>query len=130
MNILDIIKADYAKFPAAQTYAIYREDVYFKDPVYEFRGLQKYQKMVGFITQWFQNLTLELHDISRSQQVIRTEWTMAWDAPLPWKRRVAVKGWSELTLDESDRIASHVDYWYCTKWDLIQQHFPWSKPVV
>ena len=31
-NILDIIQADYAKFPEAQTYSIYSEDVYFKDP--------------------------------------------------------------------------------------------------
>ncbi|TYQ28881.1 DUF2358 domain-containing protein [Pseudanabaena sp. UWO310] len=133
-NILDIIKADYAKFPEAQTYSIYNEDVYFKDPVYNFRGIKQYQKMIGFITFWFKNLQLELHDISRSENLVKARWTMSWDAPLPWKPRISVTGWSDLTVDkfadtlvngEGDRelIISHIDYWECTKFDVIKQHF-------
>ncbi len=133
-NILDIIKADYAKFPEAQTYSIYSEDVYFKDPVYNFRGIKQYQKMIGFITFWFKNLKLELHDISRSENLVKASWTMSWDAPLPWKPRISVTGWSDLTVDkftgnldksEGDRelIISHIDYWECTKLDVIKQHF-------
>ncbi|WP_055077001.1 DUF2358 domain-containing protein [Pseudanabaena sp. 'Roaring Creek'] len=133
-NILDIIKADYAKFPEAQTYSIYSEDVYFKDPVYNFRGIKQYQKMIGFITFWFKNLQLELHDISRSENLVKARWTMSWDAPLPWKPRISVTGWSDLTVDkfadtlvngEGDRelIISHIDYWECTKFDVIKQHF-------
>ncbi|MBD2175830.1 DUF2358 domain-containing protein [Pseudanabaena sp. FACHB-1998] len=133
-NILDIIKADYAKFPEAQTYSIYSEDVYFKDPVYNFRGIKQYQKMIGFITFWFKNLKLELHDISRNENLVKASWTMSWDAPLPWKPRISVTGWSDLTVDkfadnldkgDSDRelIISHVDYWECTKFDVIKQHF-------
>jgi hypothetical protein len=133
-NILDIIKADYAKFPEAQTYSIYSEDVYFKDPVYNFRGIKQYQKMIGFITFWFKNLKLELHDISRTENLVKGLWTMSWDAPLPWKPRISVTGWSDLTVNkfadnlnngEGDRelIISHVDYWECTKFDVIKQHF-------
>ena len=133
-NILDIIKADYAKFPEAQTYSIYSEDVYFKDPVYNFRGIKQYQKMIGFITFWFKNLKLELHDISRTDNLVKARWTMSWDAPLPWKPRISVTGWSDLTVDkfannlgngEDDRelIISHIDYWECTKFDVIKQHF-------
>lgn len=133
-NILDIIKADYAKFPEAQTYSIYSEDVYFKDPVYNFRGIKQYQKMIGFITFWFKNLKLELHDISRADNLIKASWTMSWDAPLPWKPRISVTGWSDLTVDkfagdldngEGDRelIISHIDYWECSKFDVIKQHF-------
>ncbi|WP_434685186.1 DUF2358 domain-containing protein [Pseudanabaena minima] len=133
-NILDIIKADYAKFPEAQTYSIYSEDVYFKDPVYNFRGIKQYQKMIGFITFWFKNLKLELHDISRTENLVKASWTMSWDAPLPWKPRISVTGWSDLTVDkfadtldngEGDRelIISHIDYWECTKLDVIKQHF-------
>jgi len=133
-NILDIIKADYAKFPEAQTYSIYSEDVYFKDPVYNFRGIKQYQKMIGFITFWFKNLKLELHDISRTDNLITANWTMSWDAPFPWKPRISVTGWSDLTLgnfadqsgDQSgDRelIISHIDYWKCSKLDVIKQHF-------
>jgi hypothetical protein len=133
-NILDIIKADYAKFPEAQTYSIYSKDVYFKDPVYNFRGIKQYQKMIGFITFWFKNLKLELHDISRTEDLVKARWTMSWDAPLPWKPRISVTGWSDLTVNnfagdlvngEGDRelIISHVDYWECTKFDVIKQHF-------
>jgi hypothetical protein len=133
-NILDIITADYAKFPEAQTYSIYSEDVYFKDPVYNFRGIKQYQKMIGFITFWFKNLKLELHDISRTENLVKASWTMSWDAPLPWKPRISVTGWSDLTVDkfagnldkgEGDRelIISHIDYWECTKLDVIKQHF-------
>ena len=130
IDILDIIKADYAKFPEAQTYSIYSEDVYFKDPVYNFRGIKQYQKMIGFITFWFKNLKLDLHDISRNQNLITANWTMSWDAPLPWKPRISVTGWSDLTVDnfgseEGDRelIISHIDYWKCSKLDVIKQHF-------
>jgi len=129
-NILETVKADYAKFPEAQTYSIYSEDVYFKDPVYSFRGIKQYQKMIGFITFWFKNLKLDLHEISRSDNLIKTRWTMSWDAPLPWKPRISVTGWSDLTVDtspdnSSDRelIISHIDYWDCTKFDVIKQHF-------
>lgn len=133
-NILDIIKADYAKFPEAQTYSIYSEDVYFKDPVYNFRGIKQYQKMIGFITFWFKNLKLELHGIARNDNLVKARWTMSWDAPLPWKPRISVTGWSDLTVDkfadtlvngEGDRelIISHIDYWECTKFDVVKQHF-------
>lgn len=123
-NILDIIKADYAKFPEAQTYSIYSEDVYFKDPVYNFRGIKQYQKMIGFITFWFKNLKLDLHDIARNDNLIKASWTMSWDAPLPWKPRISVTGWSDLTLDSAgELIISHIDYWQCTKFDVIKQHF-------
>ncbi len=123
-NILEIVEVDYAKFPEAQTYSIYSEDVYFKDPVYNFRGIKQYQKMIGFITFWFKNLKLDLHEISRADKLIKTRWTMSWDAPLPWKPRISVTGWSDLTLDDSgELIISHIDYWDCTKFDVIKQHF-------
>ena len=129
-NILDIVQADYAKFPEAQTYSIYSKDVYFKDPVYKFQGIKQYQRMIGFITFWFKNLKLDLHEILRSENLIKTRWTMSWDAPLPWKPRISVTGWSDLTVDsfpdnsgDRELIISHIDYWDCTKFDVIKQHF-------
>ena len=53
---------------------------------------------------------------------------MSWDAPLPWKPRISVTGWSDLTIDDSgELIISHIDYWECTKFDVIQQHFVFTK---
>lgn len=138
-DIITTITKDYAKFPESQTYEIYCDDVYFRDPVYQFRGLAQYQKMIGFITYWFKNLKLELHSIERQSEVVTTRWTMSWNAPLPWQPRVSVTGWSELTVTNQvnemektagiqEKICSHVDYWHCTKWDLIRQHFVMSQP--
>ncbi|MEM6403902.1 MAG: DUF2358 domain-containing protein, partial [Cyanobacteria bacterium P01_D01_bin.116] len=33
MDIVEILKEDYQRFPENQTYSIYAEDVYFKDPM-------------------------------------------------------------------------------------------------
>jgi hypothetical protein len=122
-DLIPIITADYAQFPAAQTYSIYSPTVYFKDPMYDFRGLERYQKMIGFITTWFKNLKLELHSIAEHGDGLKTRWTMSWDAPLPWKPRIAVTGWSELTISPDNLITSHIDYWDCSRWAVIQQHF-------
>jgi len=123
MNLLETVRADYSKFPEAQTYSIYDSDVFFKDPVYEFRGLERYKKMIGFITYWFSELKLELHDIQQEQNIISTQWTMSWNAPLPWKPRIFVTGTSELKVSERGLIIAHIDYWNCSRFSVIKQHF-------
>jgi hypothetical protein len=128
-QLIAILTADYARFPQDPTYSIYSPQVYFKDPMYDFTGLERYQKMIGFITRWFANLRLDLHHIeaqpssSPDDTKITTRWTMSWEAPLPWKPRVAVSGWSELTVSPDRLITAHIDYWDCSRWELIQQHF-------
>ena len=123
MDIVEVIKRDYQNFPDNQTYSIYGENVRFKDPIYDFYGLKRYQEMIGFLTKWFKNLKLELHQISRTQEQIDTQWTMSWNSPLPWQPHISVSGRSELKLDENDLIISHIDYWNCSVWNVIRQHF-------
>jgi len=60
--LITTLRADYQRFPDNPTFSIYAEDVYFKDPLTEFRGLQQYQKMIGFMQRWFQAVQLELHN--------------------------------------------------------------------
>ncbi len=127
MNLLQILQADYQRFPVDQTYSLYAPDVYFKDPMTEFRGIERYRQMIGFIQRWFQHCQMELHQIQQTGNQIRTEWTLRWTTPLPWQPRIAIAGWSELTLNEVGLIASHIDYWHCSKWDVIRQHFPFGK---
>jgi hypothetical protein len=123
MDILETIKQDYARFPAAQTYSIYAPNVHFRDPVYDFHGIDRYKDMIKFITTWFRNLKLELHSIEQKADTITTTWTMSWQAPLPWQPVITVSGWTELKLDQNQQICAHYDYWHCTKWDVIKQHF-------
>ena len=126
MNILDILTEDYRHFPRDQTYEIYAEDVYFKDPLNEFQGRDRYRQMLQFIEQWFIDPQLDLHKIQRNGDQIRTDWTLNWTTPVPWKPRIHIPGWSELRLNPQELIISHVDYWHCSRWNVIQQHF-WDK---
>ncbi len=123
MNIINILKEDYQRFPIEQNYEIYAKDVYFKDPITEFRGIKRYQQMIQFMTRWFQDLKMELHDISQISDHIETQWTLSWTTPLPWKPRIAISGRSELILNQQNLIISHIDYWNCSRWHVLQQHF-------
>ncbi|AFZ30219.1 DUF2358 domain-containing protein [Gloeocapsa sp. BRSZ] len=125
MDIVETLKEDYQRFPANQTYSIYAQDVYFKDPLNEFRGVERYKAMIGFIETWFIAPKMDLHDIRREGDTIKTEWTLSWNTPVPWKPRIAIPGWSELRVNQQDIITSHVDYWKCSRLDVIKQHlFP------
>ncbi|MBH8561521.1 DUF2358 domain-containing protein [Nostoc sp. CENA67] len=123
MDIIEILKQDYQRFPRNQTYSIYAPDVYFQDPLNKFRGVERYKQMINFIQTFFINPKMDLHDIQRLQDKIKTEWTLSWNTPLPWKPRISISGWSELSLNSDNLIVSHIDYWNCSRLDVIKQHF-------
>ncbi|BAZ82503.1 MAG: DUF2358 domain-containing protein [Sphaerospermopsis kisseleviana] len=122
MDILETLKADYQRFPVNQTYSIYAKDVYFQDAVFKFRGLELYKWMIKFIQTFFLNLKMDLHNIQQQENTIKTEWTLSWDAALPWKPRISISGWSELRLNNEGLIISHIDYWHCSQLDVLKQH--------
>ena len=123
MDIIEILKEDYQRFPANQTYSIYAPDVYFQDPLNKFRGVKRYKTMINFIQTWFLDPKMDLHNIQRLGDTIKTEWTLSWNTPLPWKPRISIPGWSELGLNSDGLIVSHVDYWNCSRLDVVKQHF-------
>ena len=123
MSILEVLKQDYQQFPKNQSYQIYAKDVYFKDPMTEFRGIDRYQKMIGFMQTWFKNIQLDLHDIRRTEDAIETRWTLSWNTPLPWNPRISIPGRSELKVNDQEAIVSHIDYWDCSRLDVLKQHF-------
>ena len=123
MNILEVLKEDYRNFPNHQTYSIYAEDVYFEDPLNKFQGIKRYQKMIDFLGRFFQDIVLELHDISQNGQDIRTDWTLNMTPPLPWKPRLSISGWSELQLNQDNLIISHCDRWHLSPFKVLLQVF-------
>lgn len=123
MDIIQILKDDYKRFPLNQTYSIYAKDVLFKDPVNQFRGINRYKLMISFINKWFNEPKLDLHEIHRLENTIKTRWTLSWTTPLPWRPRIAIPGWSELKLNADELIVSHIDYWDCSRLDVLKQHF-------
>ncbi len=123
MTILNQIQQDYQRFPHDQSYELYASDVYFKDPMTEFRGVDRYRQMIGFMAQWFRDIQLELHGIEQRGDRIETQWTLHWTSPLPWQPRIAISGWSELQLNAEGLIIAHIDHWHCSRWDVLKQHF-------
>jgi Uncharacterized conserved protein (DUF2358) len=123
MDILEILRQDYAKFPIDQNYDIYAEDVYFQDPTSKFRGLNRYRKTIAFIQKWFKNPHLELLEIQRLDRLITTRWTLSWNTPLPWEPRIEITGRSELLVNDLELITSHIDYWDRSVLDVVKQHF-------
>ena len=95
-NIIKTLKTDYERFPLDQTYSIYALDVYFQDPVFKFRGLELYKWMIKFIHIFFTNLQMDLHHIEQDQNMIKTEWTLSWNASLPWKPRISISAYPHL----------------------------------
>jgi len=126
-KILDILQADYARFPKDQTYAIYAEDVQFKDPFSQFQGLARYRQMIGLMETWFRQIHMDLHSIDQQGDLITTRWTLQWIAPMPWQPKISVPGCSELQLNAEGLIASHIDYWDCSRLDVIKQHLGWKS---
>lgn len=127
LELLQVLREDYRRFPEGQTYALYAPDVYFKDPLNEFRGVGRYRQMIGFIRAWFRHPRLELHHIEQQDRCIETRWTLSWNAPLPWEPRITITGRSELLLDDQGLIISHIDYWDCSPIAVLRQHLGRSK---
>ena len=127
VDLITVLRSDYARFPDNQTFGIYATDVYFKDPLNEFRGVKRYQEMIGFLTNFFSHIDMEVHDLKREGTSIKSEWTLNMTSPLPWQPRISIPGWSELTVNEQNLISSHVDYWQISPWQVLSQNFFWGK---
>ncbi|MBW4460208.1 MAG: DUF2358 domain-containing protein [Nodosilinea sp. WJT8-NPBG4] len=124
MDILEQIRLDYQRFPHDQSYHLYAEDVYFKDPLNQFRGVDRYRRMIGFISHWFKDVNLQLHGIEHSSpSQIDTRWTLSWVAPVPWQPRMSIPGRSELGVREDGKVISHIDYWNCSRLSVLKQLF-------
>ncbi|TVQ09707.1 MAG: DUF2358 domain-containing protein [Leptolyngbya sp. DLM2.Bin27] len=122
MDILDQIRLDYERFPHDQSYHLYVEDVYFKDPLNQFRGVERYRRMIGFIDRWFKDIDLQLHEIKYAQpHQIETRWTLSWVAPVPWQPPMSIPGRSELGISEAGKVISHIDYWDCSRLSVLGQ---------
>ena len=123
MDILERIKQDYERFPLDQSYDLYSDDVRFKEPLTQFQGIKRYREMIDFMSQWLQDMTLELYDISRSEDTILTDWKLSWTTPLPWRPRISIAGNSQLQLNSQEKIIAHIDTWKCSRWQVLWQHF-------
>ncbi|MBD1844226.1 DUF2358 domain-containing protein [Cyanobacteria bacterium FACHB-63] len=123
MNLVEQLRQDYARFPADQTYSLYASDVFFQDPMNRFEGVDRYRAMIKLIETAFLNVRMDLHAIEQIGDEIKMRWTLSWNAPLPWQPRMAISGRSELKVNPDGLISSHIDYWDCSRWEVVKQIF-------
>lgn len=122
-DLILILREDYARFPKNQTYDIYADNIYFKDPLNEFRGVKKYRLMISFLGTFFNKVKMEVYSVEREGELIKTEWTLRMTPPLPWQPRLAIPGRSELKVNQDNLIVSHIDYWHISRWSVLRQNF-------
>ncbi|GAP97298.1 hypothetical protein NIES2104_38450 [Leptolyngbya sp. NIES-2104] len=127
VNLIEALREDYARFPKDQSYDLYASDVFFQDPMNRFRGVDRYRAMIKFIDTAFLNVRMDLHTIEQIGDDIQMRWTLSWNAPLPWKPRMAISGRTELKVNSAGLIASHVDYWDCSRLNVVKQIFNSSQ---
>ncbi len=124
MTLVELLKQDYARFPKDQTYSLYAEDVQFKDPLNSFTGIERYRQMIGFLSRFFSDIHMDLHDIRQVDATLITmRWTLNMTAPLPWSPRLSIPGHSELGINAAGKIDSHVDYWERSRLTVFSQIF-------
>ncbi len=127
MDVVEQLKQDYARFPENQTYGLYAEDVHFKDPLNDFEGVGRYRKMIGFMSWFFGDVQMELHNINQPDpRSITMQWTLNLTAPVPWSPRLSISGRTELGLNSAGLIDFHVDYWERSRLDVLKQVFSGS----
>lgn len=127
-ELIEKLKADYARFPDNQTYSLYAEDVQFKDPMNAFSGIKKYQKMIAFLDGFFSDIQMDLHNIEQTEPAqITLSWTLNMTAPAPWKPRLSIPGHTALSVNQAGKINSHIDYWKCSRLDVLKQAFQFTK---
>ena len=83
--------------------------------------------MIRFLGTFFGNVEMDVRDVRLEGDLIKSEWTLNMTSPLPWKPRLSIPGWSELKISEANLIASHVDYWHISRWQVLRQNFFWNK---
>lgn len=115
--ILETLKADLPTlFERDISYDIYSQDIFFKDPVNQFKGKLNYRIIywtLRFHGQlFFTDLHFDLHDVQvEAADRIRADWTVRGTLRLPWQPRLFFNGYSHYRLNREGKIDDHRDTW-------------------
>ncbi len=108
------------------SYDIYTSDIFFKDPVNQFKG--KFNYRIIFWTLrfhgrlFFTDLHFDLHDVYVADDlIIRADWTVRGTLRLPWHPKLLFNGYSMYSLNEHGQIYDHRDTWDRSPRKILQQ---------
>lgn len=125
--ILATLRADLPTlFEQDITYDIYTQDIFFKDPVNQFKG--KFNYRIIFWTLrfhgrlFFSDLHFDLHDVRvEDEYTIRADWTVRGTLRLPWHPHIFFNGYSLYSLNAAGKIYDHRDTWDRSPKTILQQ---------
>ena len=128
--ILDTLRADLPTlFERDISYDIYTRDIFFKDPVNQFKG--KFNYRIIFWTLrfhgrlFFTDLHFDLHDVRVEEDTtIRADWTVRGTLRLPWRANVYFDGYSLYELNSEGQIYEHRDTWDRAPSAILRQFLP------
>ncbi|MCT7982108.1 DUF2358 domain-containing protein [Laspinema sp. A4] len=111
------------------SYEIYRKDIFFKDPVNQFKWKFNYRIIfwtLRFHGQlFFTELYFDLHDVEQvAPDMILANWTVRGRLRLPWKADLFFNGYSNYKLDETGLIYEHIDTWDREPKAILKQFLP------
>lgn len=114
------------------SYDIYRKDIFFKDPVNQFKWKFNYRIIfwtLRFHGQlFFTDLYFDLHDVEQvAPDMILANWTVRGRLRLPWKADLFFNGYSNYKLDEDGLIYEHIDTWDREPKEILKQFLPQSQ---
>jgi hypothetical protein len=110
------------------SYEIYTPDIYFKDPVNQFKGKFNYRIIfwtLRFHAQlFFTEIYFDLHDVNQiGEDIIKVDWTVRGTLRVPWKARVFFNGDSTYKLTKEGLIYNHLDTWDRKPSEILRQFF-------
>lgn len=110
------------------SYAIYSQNIYFRDPVNVFKGKLNYRIIFWTLRfhgrLFFTALSFDLHDVYPVDlTTIRADWTVRGSLRVPWKAKLYFDGYSTYHLNSVALIDQHIDTWDRSPREILQQFF-------
>lgn len=128
-RVIETLKQDLPTlFEKDISYEIYTKDIYFQDPVNQFKGKFNYRIIfwtLRFHAQlFFTEIYFDLHDVNQTaEDVLTANWTVRGTLRVPWKAQVFFNGDSTYNLTADGLIYNHLDTWDRKPSEVLKQFF-------
>ena len=83
-------------------------DIIFKDPFNDVKGVNAFKKIFYHMFENVKEPKFRIVDYSMNKQRVFLKWKMTFIA---FKSLQTIEGMTELLLNDTGRVASHIDYW-------------------
>lgn len=110
------------------SYEIYRQDIYFQDPVNRFKGKLNYRIIFWTLRfhakLFFREIYFDLHQVNQvDENTIKANWTVRGTLRVPWQAEIFFNGDSTYQFSREGLIYQHIDTWDRKPGEVLRQFF-------